>query len=65
MIAINDNIPTSTLLDIKIGDEIIESSGLSGVVANIAIKETDDYLQLIFGLQEGGEIIAKKLRQVC
>lgn len=65
MIAVNDNIPTSTLLDIKIGDEIIESSGLSGVVVNIAIKETDDYLQLIFGLQEGGEITAKKLRQVC
>ena len=65
MTFLNDNIPTSTLLEIKVGDTISDDSGLSGVVVNIAIQETDEFLMLIFGLQEGGEIKAKKLRQVC
>lgn len=65
MILINDNMPTSTLLEIKVGDTIVDDKGLSGIVVNIAIQETDDFLMLIFGLQEGGQIITKKLRQVC
>ncbi len=65
MILINDNLPTSTLLEIKVGDTIVDDKGLSGIVVNIAIQETDDFLMLIFGLQEGGQIITKKLRQVC
>lgn len=65
MTLINDMVPTSTLLEIKVGDTINNDNGLSGVVVNIAIQETDDFLKLIFGLQEGGEIITKKLRQVC
>jgi len=65
MTVLNDNIPTSTLLEIKVGDTISDDSGLSGVVVNIAIQETDEFLMLIFGLQEGGMIKAKKLRQVC
>ncbi|MDY0904102.1 hypothetical protein [Pedobacter sp. CFBP9032] len=65
MILVNDNLPTSMLLDIKVGDTILNDKGLSGVVVNIAIQETDDFLMLIFGLQEGGQITTKKLRQVC
>ena len=65
MILINDNLPTSTLLEIKVGDTIVDDRGLSGIVVNIATQVTDDFLMLIFGLQEGGQIITKKLRQVC
>ena len=65
MILVNDNLPTSMLLDIKVSDTILNDKGLSGVVVNIAIQETDDFLMLIFGLQEGGQITTKKLRQVC
>jgi hypothetical protein len=65
MIVVNDNLPTSMLLEIKVGDTIINDEGISGVVVNIAIQETDDFLMLIFGLQEGGQIMTKKLRQVC
>ena len=64
MILVNDNLPTSMLLDIKVGDTILNDKGLSGVVVNIAIQETDDFLMLIFGLQEGGQITTKKLCQV-
>ncbi|KLT63792.1 hypothetical protein [Pedobacter sp. BMA] len=61
---LNDNIPTSLLLDVKPGDEIT-SAEISGVVHKIEIQETDDFLLFIFILEDKQELAIKKLRQVC
>ena len=61
---LNDNVPTSVLLDVKPGDEIATTE-ISGRVQEIEIQETDDYLLFIFTLQSTKEVMIKKLRQVC
>jgi len=61
---INDNLPTSTLLEIKIGEVITDGKGQSGTVKSIEISETDEFLMFLF-LIEGSHIIIKKLKQVC
>ncbi|MBT2561394.1 hypothetical protein J7E50_11170 [Pedobacter sp. ISL-68] len=64
MTIINDNLPTSTLLEIKIGEVITNGKGQSGTVKSIEISETDEFLMFLFQL-ETGYIIVKKLKQVC
>ena len=64
MTIINDNLPTSTLLEIKIGEVITDGKGQSGIVKSIEISETDEFLMFLFRL-ETGYIIVKKLKQVC
>jgi len=64
MITVNDSLPTSTLLELKVGDMISNSDDLSGTMKNIEISETDEFLLFIFQL-EGRHIIIKKLKQVC
>jgi len=64
MITVNDSLPTSTLLELKVGDMISNSNDLSGPIKNIEISETDEFLLFIFQL-EGRHIIIKKLKQVC
>lgn len=64
MITVNDSLPTSTLLELKVGDMISNSDDLSGTIKNIEISETDEFLLFIFQL-EGRHIIIKKLKQVC
>ncbi len=64
MITINDNLPTSTLLELKVGDEITDGNTQSGTIKNIEISETDEFLMFIFRLDKQ-HIIVKKLKQVC
>ena len=64
MITVNDSLPTSTLLELKVGDMISNSNDPSGPIKNIEISETDEFLLFIFQL-EGRHIIIKKLKQVC
>ncbi|NII82604.1 MULTISPECIES: hypothetical protein [unclassified Pedobacter] len=64
MITINDKLPTSTLLDLKVGDEITNGNDQSGKIKNIEISETDEFLLFLFQL-ENNKIIIKKLKQVC
>lgn len=64
MTIINDNLPTSTLLEIKIGEVITDGKGQSGTVKSIEISETDEFLMFLFRL-EGSHIIVRKLKQVC
>lgn len=64
MTIINDNLPTSTLLEIKIGEVITDGKGQSGIVKSIEISETDEFLMFLFQL-ETSYIIVKKLKQVC
>lgn len=64
MITVNDSLPTSTLLELKVGDMISNSDDPSGTIKNIEISETDEFLLFIFQL-EGRHIIIKKLKQVC
>lgn len=64
MTIINDNLPTSTLLEIKVGEVITDGKGQSGIVKNIEISETDEFLMFLFQLEDS-HIIVKKLKQVC
>lgn len=64
MITVNDSLPTSTLLEIKVGEVITDGKGQSGTVKSIEISETDEFLMFLFHL-EGSHIIVKKLKQVC
>ncbi|MCX2574527.1 hypothetical protein [Pedobacter sandarakinus] len=65
MIILNNDVPTSTALSVKIGDKVSDGKNLTGIVSNIQIEETDASLLLIFKLNSGEEIIVKKMRQVC
>ena len=64
MITVNDSLPTSTLLEIKVGEVITDGRGQSGIVKSIEISETDEFLMFLFQL-ESSHIIVKKLKQVC
>ncbi|WP_025143564.1 hypothetical protein [Pedobacter jeongneungensis] len=63
MITLNDQLPTSTLLELKVGDDI-SNGNQSGKIKNIEISETDEFLMFLFQL-ENNHIIIKKLKQVC
>lgn len=65
MIIVNNQLPTSTLLEIKISNEITDDNGIFGVVEDIDIQETDEYLQFFFKLDSGAQIAVRKLKQVC
>ncbi|MBB6235838.1 hypothetical protein HDC90_000438 [Pedobacter sp. AK013] len=64
MITISDNLPTSTLLELKVGDEITNEHDRFGTIKDIEISETDEFLMFLFQL-ETSYIIVKKLKQVC
>jgi len=64
MTIINDNLPTSALLDLKAGDEITNGNDRFGTIKNIEISETDEFLMFLFQL-ESSHIIVKKLKQIC
>ncbi|MGM9475731.1 hypothetical protein ACS5PU_04840 [Pedobacter sp. GSP4] len=64
MITVNNSLPTSTLLELKVGDMISNSNDLSGTIKSIEISETDEFLLFIFQL-ENNQIEVKKLKQVC
>jgi len=61
---LNNKLPTSTLLDLKVGDEISNDHGLNGIIEKIEISETDEFLSFRFILANG-EIEVRKLKQVC
>lgn len=64
MITLNDKLPTSTLLELKVGDNVGNENNLSGLIEKIEITETDEFLMFLFKL-EHGDIVVKKLKQVC
>jgi hypothetical protein len=64
MITVNDSLPTSTLLELKVGDEISDGKYQSGTIKSIEISETDEFLMFLFQL-ESKHIIVKKLKQIC
>jgi len=61
---VHDKLPTSTLLELKVGDLISNNQDLSGNIEKIEISETDEFLMFRFVLA-GGEIAVRKLKQVC
>lgn len=64
MIIVNEEMPTSSLLDLKVGHEISDGS-TNGKIAKIDIQETDNYLMFLFELNNKQKITVKKMRQVC
>ncbi|KQM72645.1 hypothetical protein ASE74_22490 [Pedobacter sp. Leaf216] len=63
MTIVSDSLPTSTLLDLKVGNEISDNQH-SGIIKSIKISETDEFLMFLFQL-EHKNIIVKKLKQIC
>ena len=63
MTTVSDSLPTSTLLDLKVGNEISDNQH-SGIIKSIKISETDEFLMFLFQL-EHKNIIVKKLKQIC
>lgn len=61
---VNDDLPTSTLLELKLG-QYIENANASGKITKIEIQETDEFLQFLFGLDSQEQIVVRKLKQVC
>ncbi|WP_231425262.1 MULTISPECIES: hypothetical protein [Pedobacter] len=61
---VNDQTPTSTILELKVGMHI-DNNLISGNIAHIEIQETDEYLLFLFDLEQGNQIIVRKLKQVC
>ncbi|WP_293788199.1 hypothetical protein [uncultured Pedobacter sp.] len=64
MTILSDKLPTSTLLELKAGDEIKTADGQTDTIKSIHISETDEFLMFLFQL-EGNHVVVKKLRQVC
>lgn len=64
MITVSDSLPTSTLLELKVGEEITDGNNLSGPIKSIEISETDEFLMFLFQV-ESSYIMVKKLKQVC
>ena len=63
MTILSDSLPTSTLLELKAGDAITNGNQ-SGIIQNVEISETDEFLMFRFVLAHG-EIEVRKLKQVC
>lgn len=63
MIAVNDQVPTSTLLELKVG-HAITNGNQSGIIQMVEISETDEFLMFLFQL-ESNHIMVRKLKQVC
>ena len=61
---VNDDLPTSTVLELKLG-QYIENANASGKITKIEIQETDEFLQFLFGLDGQKQIVVRKLKQVC
>jgi len=47
MITVHDSLPTSTLLEVKVGEVITDGKGQSGTVISIEISETDEFLMFL------------------
>jgi len=62
-IFVDEKMPTSTLLELKAGDAI-NNNHLAGVIKQIDITETDEFLMFRFVLAQG-EIEVRKLKLVC
>ncbi len=65
MLNVNDQLPTSTLLAVKVGAEIKSDQDISGMVKHIEIEETDEFLQFLFVLDNDALISVRKLKQIC
>jgi len=65
MILLNNDVPTSTLLEIKKGQMIELSNNIFGKVDQIDIQETDQFLLFIFTLSSGQVAEIRKMKQIC
>lgn len=57
--------PTSDLLDIKIGTTITDGNEIMGCVKEIKISDTDEYWLFIFSLDNGNHIEIMKIKNIC
>ncbi|WP_443947485.1 hypothetical protein ACJVDH_10285 [Pedobacter sp. AW1-32] len=65
MILLNNDLPTSTLLEIKTGQMIELPNNIFGKVDQIEIQENDQFLLFIFTLSSGQIAEIRKMKQIC
>ncbi|MCZ4222465.1 hypothetical protein [Pedobacter rhodius] len=65
MVIINENTPTSALLEIKKGVLIGNEKGASGTVEEVEIKDNDEFWLFIFHLKNGKQIDIRKVKNIC
>jgi len=65
MLKINNNTPTSDLLNIKVNDDLINENNLFGKVKAIDIIDTDEFWLFTFKLQNNQQIEIKKIKNIC
>jgi len=62
---LNDNIPTSELTQIEVGDSISNGIGTFGEVEAIKFENGDGFWEFTFSLVGGGFIRVRKARTTC
>lgn len=65
MLLIDNNTPTSTLLEIKKNDRIEDEKGVYGTVEKVEINNDDAFWLFIFQLTDGSQIEIKKIKNIC
>jgi len=65
MLLIDNNTPTSTLLEIKKNDLIEDEKGVYGTVEKVEINNDDAFWLFIFRLTDGSQIEIKKIKNIC
>lgn len=65
MLLIDNNTPTSTLLEIKKGHLIGNEKGIYGTVEKVEINNDDAFWLFIFHLTDGDQIEIKKIKNIC
>lgn len=65
MILLNNDLPTSTLLEIEAGQMIELPNNIFGKVDQIEIQENDQFLLFIFTLSSGQIAEIRKMKQIC
>jgi len=65
MLLIDDNTPTSTLLEIKKGHLIGDEKGVTGSVEKVEISNDDALWLFVFHLTDGNQIEITKIKNIC
>ncbi|RNL53401.1 hypothetical protein [Pedobacter jejuensis] len=62
---IDNETPTSDLLEVKLNDFISDKFGNEGVVNKISINDSDEFWLFIFSLSNNKSIEITKIKNIC
>lgn len=62
---VDENTPTSDLLEIKQNTLIADNTGTSGLVEKVEVANTDEFWLFTFYLADGKQIEIRKIKNIC